>query len=799
MFVFGSAAAQADAEGDDGSGRGKASSSTADGAPSFAFDASFLPAVTATATDTSDDAPAAAGGFKFNVLPPQPAAAATEGEDTAPLFGSTFKSSQEVGVGVKTQTKHEVATDGGSGEQGVPIVMHAPVASTAGHLPRFVTEDQLMSSGHELPDIYTCPLCCLPIALPVAKNSSFEKCCMKRVCNGCRYASYQLGLGDTCAFCRTPTPRSDDAMLALVGKRVDAKDPNATEFLAYSYYDGDYGLQPDIPRANELWTEAANLGHLSAHFQLGRRYYFGQGLQEDEARGVRHWQHGAICGHPESRYILGVREYENGNYELAVQHLMISAKMGDEDSLNEIKDMSMKGHVTKAQYAEALRGYQNALEEAKSPSVKRPRPSSASTIENQNAVEETKSSSTLDGADEEIAWNLVKPLRFPPSGDLPGLRAFLPVRCRCSIFSFVAAQRPRSLLAVGPSQTWDAPRVGQAGHPARGSTRRSPSILLSLPTTATWWSTSAVLPLPRRVDVASGSSASTLRGFGGSPVRSPTAISPSSRAPQEPNPSSRGETLLVLIGIDSKRRLSASLCVLLPREPSARGPFHNRAPSALSFRQYPFTRRSLLGDGESNGDRQTHGPPTPPSMSSYRAGGGASDGTVRSTVTSGSRRTSLPPPSAAFPEKRHARVLRADRPRVPGVLEGAGAGERLCPPPTPPVDHFPAPTAVLDPREVAGRGVPGRRHAGQPRSADGGSGLLWVAPDPAPCGAVHAAPPPKAGPASCEHARVAARAAAANSPGVLLFRSRAQGAGVGVGRRGRSSETLLSQATRGAT
>ncbi|EJK50439.1 hypothetical protein THAOC_30590, partial [Thalassiosira oceanica] len=49
MFVFGSAAAQADADGDDGGGRGKASSAT-DGAPSFAFDASFLPAVTATPT-----------------------------------------------------------------------------------------------------------------------------------------------------------------------------------------------------------------------------------------------------------------------------------------------------------------------------------------------------------------------------------------------------------------------------------------------------------------------------------------------------------------------------------------------------------------------------------------------------------------------------------------------------------------------------------------------------------------------------------------------------------------------------
>ncbi|EJK74212.1 hypothetical protein THAOC_04122, partial [Thalassiosira oceanica] len=41
--------------------------------------------------------------------------------------------------------------------------------------------------------------------------------------------------------------------------------------------------------------------------------------------------------------------------------------MGREESLNEIKEMFMQGHATKAQYAEALKGYQSALEETKSP------------------------------------------------------------------------------------------------------------------------------------------------------------------------------------------------------------------------------------------------------------------------------------------------------------------------------------------------------------------------------------------------------------------------------------------------
>ena len=72
-------------------------------------------------------------------------------------------------------------------------------------------------------------------------------------------------------------------------------------------------------------------------------------------------------GHALSRHDLGADEFERGNDQLAVQHWMISAKMGFESSLNEIKDMFKDGDATKAQYAEALLGYRDALEEMKSP------------------------------------------------------------------------------------------------------------------------------------------------------------------------------------------------------------------------------------------------------------------------------------------------------------------------------------------------------------------------------------------------------------------------------------------------
>ena len=358
MFVFGSAANADDSN--DGGGRGKASPSV-DVAPSFAFDTSSLPAVTATPTAKSVATTAATGGFKFSVPPSQDlAAAATEGGEagvTAPLFGGTFQSRQELlGAGVKTETKHEEAIHGRQQQQ------------NGGSLPDPVTEEELMNSGHKLPEGYTCPLCCLPIEPPIGKYSSLMPCCMKRICDGCIRASGQRGMGDTCPFCRTPTPDNDTDILALVRKRVDAKDPLAIGFLASAYYDGDHGLRQDIPRAIELWTEAARLGDLNAHINLGTMFYNGCGVKQDVARGVHHWRHAAIQGHPEARHTLGLHEYRNGNNEVAVRHWMIAAKVGNEKSLNAIKEMfTEKGHATQAKYAEALKGYQTALNETKSP------------------------------------------------------------------------------------------------------------------------------------------------------------------------------------------------------------------------------------------------------------------------------------------------------------------------------------------------------------------------------------------------------------------------------------------------
>ena len=229
-------------------------------------------------------------------------------------------------------------------------------------------QQRLMAEGHERAEGDFCTLCFLPMEIPAEQHSMMKPCCMKTVCNGCILAARQRGINDRCPFCRTSIPSDEASVLAMVQKRVDKGDAKAIKTLGDMYYTGGLGLAKDVLQAIELWTEAAELGSLEAHLMLGDTYYGGDGVEEDKPRGIRHWQQAAMKGHALSRHNLGYAEIHEGNYDLAVQHhYMISAKMGYEKSLNNIKKMFVKGHATKAQYAEALRGYQNAVEEMQSP------------------------------------------------------------------------------------------------------------------------------------------------------------------------------------------------------------------------------------------------------------------------------------------------------------------------------------------------------------------------------------------------------------------------------------------------
>ncbi|EJK56180.1 hypothetical protein THAOC_23985 [Thalassiosira oceanica] len=226
-------------------------------------------------------------------------------------------------------------------------------------------DEQLYGQGHERPEGDFCTICTLPIPLPIGHHSGFNACCMKRICNGCDYAAEKRGMDD-CAFCRTPIPDNDADSLEMIQARVVKKDPEATFFLGQQYFFGHLGLQKDSRKGVELYTEAAELGSVEALFSLGVVYEIGEGVQKDVAKAAVFYEKAAMQGCPLSRHKLGCVEGQKRNHDRAVRHFLISAKMGYKDSIEIIKEMFMAGVTTKEQYAEALRGYQDAVEEMKS-------------------------------------------------------------------------------------------------------------------------------------------------------------------------------------------------------------------------------------------------------------------------------------------------------------------------------------------------------------------------------------------------------------------------------------------------
>ena len=223
----------------------------------------------------------------------------------------------------------------------------------------------LMRKGRTRSEEDECTLCNLLLPIDL-EQTAFQVCCMKKFCNGCFLAAAKRFRMD-CPFCRAPDPEEDNQVLAMVQKRVDAGDPVAMWYLGDSYHNGKLGLEKDVTRAVELHERAAELGLKEAHFNLGCMYSVGTDVEKDTAKAFRHWETAALSGHAKARHNIGNGEHKAGNNDLALQHFVIAANLGHEKSLSAVKKMFMKGLATKDDYAEALRGYQSAIEEMRSP------------------------------------------------------------------------------------------------------------------------------------------------------------------------------------------------------------------------------------------------------------------------------------------------------------------------------------------------------------------------------------------------------------------------------------------------
>ena len=147
-------------------------------------------------------------------------------------------------------------------------------------------------------------------------------------------------------------------------KRIKANCPVAIrdEGLV-RFHDGKY------EEAFDHYSKAAELGDIEAHYHLARLYMRGEGVEKDQRKHRKHAETAAIGGHPGARFFLYEWEMDDGNSDRAIKHLVIAAKQGLELAIDFLKKRYTNGDgaVSKEVFAEALRGYQAALDLMKSP------------------------------------------------------------------------------------------------------------------------------------------------------------------------------------------------------------------------------------------------------------------------------------------------------------------------------------------------------------------------------------------------------------------------------------------------
>jgi len=226
-----------------------------------------------------------------------------------------------------------------------------------------IREDHLFTQPEES-HLGECPICCLPLPIDTEK-SMVNSCCCKRICLGCDHANtlreFDGGLEHKCPYCREQVPKTDDEIDQNYMKRVKANDPVAIFHMGSKCLDeGDY------EGAFEYYSKAAALGNMMAHYNLSCLYHDGEGVEKDINKKVYHLEEAAIGGHPQARYNLGLYEGRGERIDRMVKHLVIAAKLGDDDALEMLKKAYQYGDASKEDYAAALHGHQAAVDATKS-------------------------------------------------------------------------------------------------------------------------------------------------------------------------------------------------------------------------------------------------------------------------------------------------------------------------------------------------------------------------------------------------------------------------------------------------
>ena len=217
-----------------------------------------------------------------------------------------------------------------------------------------------------------CPICLIPLPLfsdsPIARR--YQSCCGQTICGGCMWpvASPRIASGAPvpCPSCNTLNSEDEKEIVKGLIKRAEVKDVDAMALLGSKYNEGSIVPQ-SIHKAIEIWEEAAELGGIRACYTLGEIYKPGSakgvddtGIDKDWKKAFQYHARAAKGGHDLARYALGVLENYHGSKIKAMKHFLIGTASGNDDALTIVKQGFADGRVTKENFADALRAYEES-------------------------------------------------------------------------------------------------------------------------------------------------------------------------------------------------------------------------------------------------------------------------------------------------------------------------------------------------------------------------------------------------------------------------------------------------------
>ena len=261
-------------------------------------------------------------------------------------------------------------------------IAHRPLHKKACKKRAAELYDEALFRDHQTPD--DCPICFLPLPLDFGRNAApqttgieihaqttFQSCCGKIICCGCIYAMCQEdrergGERGPCAFCRAPMVTSAAEEIQRIKRLMEGNNAVAFNQLANTYWTGNLGMPQDYEKAIELTIRAGELGCQEAYCNLGNAYVTGRGVEMDKKKAKHYYELAAMNGSVLPRHNLGIMELKAGNIARANKHFILSANAGCKDSLDWVRKSFMNNFVTKDEYANTLRAYQQQCDEMKS-------------------------------------------------------------------------------------------------------------------------------------------------------------------------------------------------------------------------------------------------------------------------------------------------------------------------------------------------------------------------------------------------------------------------------------------------